>query len=381
MLELPMLQEAQRQIDVCNACRYCEGVCAVFPALEKMSFLRDGDLTYLANLCHDCRACYYVCPYAPPHEFAIHIPRLLAAVRHETYQAQSWPPWVTRWLAASVWNSLLVALVAAVAVVAAAALGAGIESLFVRHLGPGAFYQVVPWIAMVVPFSLLSLYVLGVMLAGGLRFWSSTRPRENAWSSLGSLWRATADAMTLRYLRGGGPGCNYPGERPSGARLLLHSLVFYGFLSAFAATTTAAIAQDLLGLEPPYPLLSPPVLLGIVGGASMIVGGAGLLALKAMNDSRASVPSMTTMDVAFLALLLLVNASGFGVLVVRSSPAMGTALAIHLGLTATLILTLPYGKFVHLVYRWVSLLRNAAEQMAGVDNGSATGQLEERKNG
>ena len=27
-------EEAARQMSVCNACRYCEGLCAVFPAME-----------------------------------------------------------------------------------------------------------------------------------------------------------------------------------------------------------------------------------------------------------------------------------------------------------------------------------------------------------
>ena len=61
-----LLTEANRQLTICNACRYCEGYCAVFPALERRSVLREGDLALLANLCHDCRACYQACMYTPP---------------------------------------------------------------------------------------------------------------------------------------------------------------------------------------------------------------------------------------------------------------------------------------------------------------------------
>ena len=61
-----LFQEAERQLVVCNACRYCEGYCAVFPALELRQAFARGDITYLANLCHDCRACYYACMYTPP---------------------------------------------------------------------------------------------------------------------------------------------------------------------------------------------------------------------------------------------------------------------------------------------------------------------------
>ena len=31
----PKLAEAARQVEICNACRYCEGYCAVFPAMFK----------------------------------------------------------------------------------------------------------------------------------------------------------------------------------------------------------------------------------------------------------------------------------------------------------------------------------------------------------
>ena len=54
---------------ICNACRYCEGLCAVFPAMEMRRTFADGDLNYLANLCHQCGACYSDCQYSPPHEF------------------------------------------------------------------------------------------------------------------------------------------------------------------------------------------------------------------------------------------------------------------------------------------------------------------------
>ena len=37
---------------ICNACRYCEGLCAVFPAMEMRRNFNAADLNYLANLCH-----------------------------------------------------------------------------------------------------------------------------------------------------------------------------------------------------------------------------------------------------------------------------------------------------------------------------------------
>ena len=44
------IEEARRQAQICNSCRYCEGYCAVFPAMHINRAFSDGDLTQLANL-------------------------------------------------------------------------------------------------------------------------------------------------------------------------------------------------------------------------------------------------------------------------------------------------------------------------------------------
>jgi citrate/tricarballylate utilization protein len=46
-------------------------------------------------------------------------------------------------------------------------------------------------------------------------------------------------------------------------------------------------------------------------------------------------------------------------------PAMGVLLAIHLGVVLGLFLTLPYGKFVHAVYRFAALVRYRLESRRG----------------
>ena len=81
MPDLELFGEANRQLSICNSCRYCEGYCPVFRAIETRRDFANGDVMYMANLCHDCRACFYACMYAPPHEFAINIPKILADAR------------------------------------------------------------------------------------------------------------------------------------------------------------------------------------------------------------------------------------------------------------------------------------------------------------
>ena len=83
--------EVERVMQVCNACRYCEGFCAVFPAMTQRLAFGKADINYLANLCHNCGACLHACQYAPPHEFAINVPKAMAEVRLETYQHYAQP--------------------------------------------------------------------------------------------------------------------------------------------------------------------------------------------------------------------------------------------------------------------------------------------------
>ena len=85
------VDEGVRIMTICNACRYCEGYCAVFPAMERRLDFAEADIRYLANLCHNCGECLYACQYAPPHAFGVNVPQTLARVRSETYRAYAWP--------------------------------------------------------------------------------------------------------------------------------------------------------------------------------------------------------------------------------------------------------------------------------------------------
>jgi citrate/tricarballylate utilization protein len=61
-------------------------------------------------------------------------------------------------------------------------------------------------------------------------------------------------------------------------------------------------------------------------------------------------------------MLFLTSLTGLLLLVLRDSAAMGTLLTVHLGIVAALFLTMPYGKFAHLFYRYAALIRNSVEQ-------------------
>src|SRR5690625_7846800 len=89
-------QETQRILQICNACRYCEGFCAVFPAMTQRLAFSEADVHYLANLCHNCGACLHACQYAPPHPVQVNVPQTRARVGLATQPAHAWPRRVGR---------------------------------------------------------------------------------------------------------------------------------------------------------------------------------------------------------------------------------------------------------------------------------------------
>jgi citrate/tricarballylate utilization protein len=350
------------QLEVCNACRYCEGYCAVFPALERRRRFTASDVVYLANLCHDCRACFYACMYAPPHEFGVNIPKALAEVRERTYAQYALPRIVSDLARHNLWLLIATTLIGLAFFASIAALSP--LGLFAApSRGPGAFYVVIPYLAMMLPALVLSLYAIGVLVTGALAFAGDI---GGARALIRPRWRpalaAAGEALGLRYLRGGtAGGCTYPAERTSNARLVLHMLVFYGFLCAFAATVIAAILQDVFDQLPPYPLLSAPVVLGSLGGSAIIIGATGLLYLKWRSDRAPADAATIRLDWIFLLSLDIVSLTGMLLLALRDTAAMPIVLVVHLATVLALYLSAPYGKFAHFVYRYMALVHNRIE--------------------
>jgi len=165
-----------------------------------------------------------------------------------------------------------------------------------------------------------------------------------------------------KYLDGGGPGCMNASDRPDDRRRIYHHLTAYGFLLCFAATSVATLYHYLLGREAPFPLWDLPVVLGTLGGLGLVIGPIGLLSAKWRRDPALMDESRKGMDVAFILMLLLTAASGLLLLALRATPLMGMTLALHLGFVFGFFLTMPYGKFVHGVYRGLALVRYAAER-------------------
>jgi citrate/tricarballylate utilization protein len=367
------LKEADRLMVVCNSCRYCEGLCAVFPAMEMRRVFHDGDLNYLANLCHNCGACYFDCQFSPPHEFDVDVPRALARVRAESYQSYAWPRAFAGLFAR---NGLVISVIAALSVVAflVAFVAYNDPSVLLGiHTEPGAFYLLMRHSTMVILFSAVFLYSIVAIVTGARMFWRDIGGSITTLAETSSLWQATKDAGRLRYLDGGEAGCMNRDDRPNDTRKYYHHATFYGFMLCFASTVTATLYHYLLGREAPYSWFDVPVVLGAIGGIGLIVGPLGLFAAKLRRDPALRDDVLFGMDTAFLAMLFMTGVTGLALLVLRSTPAMGLLLALHLGVVFALFLTLPYGKFVHGIYRFLALVRYAKEQRSVAGRGNGDG--------
>jgi citrate/tricarballylate utilization protein len=358
-----LVREGQRVLTVCNACRYCEQYCPMFPAMEQRLTFADVDLDYLASLCHNCGECLYACQYAPPHEFGINVPGTLAAIRLQSYQEYCWPRALS-----GMFRRHSVGAVLAIAAGFSVVMFVGAWISGVRLFGPiagGDFYAVVPHGVMVGLFGAVGLFVAIAIAIGVAGFWRDIQRDRASKTRAADLLRGLGDTLTLRHLHNTGPDCTSNEEERSPWRRCFHHATFYGFLLCFASTTVAAIYHSVLGWHAPYAYTSLPVVLGAAGGLGLVVGPIGLFALRRQRDPALTAAGYAGLDESFIVLLLMTSVTGLALLVLRDGALMGTLLVVHLGFVLALFVTLPYGKFVHGFYRAAALVKYRADARPG----------------
>ncbi|MBN8972684.1 MAG: tricarballylate utilization 4Fe-4S protein TcuB [Rhizobiales bacterium] len=357
-------QEIARVMQICNACRYCEGFCAVFPAMTRRLEFNKADTHYLANLCHNCGACLYACQYAPPHEFAVNVPQAMAKLRVRTYQDYAWPRALGRLYERA---GLTVAFALSGGLALFMILVIAMNGRLLHEPLAGNFYAIFPHNFLASLFGIVFLFAILALAIGVVRFWREVSPTKNANAAdiaaaakahIPAVAEATQDIAGLRYLGGGhGNGCNEDDDTFTLWRRRFHQFTLYGFLLCFAATSVATLYHYLLDLHAPYAFTSAPVILGTLGGIGLIIGPVGLLLLNLRRNALRADVKQNAMDRGFIMLLLLVSVTGFALLLLRDTRFMALWLAIHLGTVMALFLTLPYGKFAHGIFRSAALLK------------------------
>ena len=310
----------------------------------------DADLTQLANLCHNCRGCYYACQYTEPHEFALNLPAALAEVRTESWERFAWPDAFGR-----LFQRHGVAIASA-ATIAFAALFVLAQAL--RPSSGDGVYAVMSHAMMVTIFApafLIPLAAIGVSI---VRYWRSVggetvRPSH--------LKRAFARASRLADLSGGqGQGCNFEdGERYSDARRWTHQLVLCGFLLCFAATCAGTVMHYGLGWHAPYGPFSPPKLLGVPGGVLLALGCLGMAWLKLQADRTLGDHRVWGGEMGFILLLEATAVTGLALYAASGSGAGAILLPLHLGTVLALFVLTPYSRMAHGFFRLAALVREA----------------------
>lgn len=358
-----LLARGAHVMTVCNACRYCEQYCPVFPAMERRQTFAEADLTFLANLCHNCGECLYACQYAPPHEFGINVPRTLAEIRGLSYDKYRWPALFGRVFRQSSVSASAALVSGFTLVMFLATWALNSEALF-RSEGRGAFYEVVPHAVLVSLFGSVFLFVLLALGVATTRLYRDIHRVHGGSVGAAALFRGVGDAVTLRHLHVSGEECTAAEETRTPWRRWFHHCTYYGFALCFASTSVAALYHIIFGWHAPYPYLSLPVVLGTVGGIGLIVGPVGLALQKRRRDPALGDPQQEGLDLAFITLLLLTSITGLLLLAFRQGPLMGTLLIVHLGTVLALFVSLPYGKFVHGLFRTAALVKHAVETRA-----------------
>jgi citrate/tricarballylate utilization protein len=100
----------------------------------------------------------------------------------------------------------------------------------------------------------------------------------------------------------------------------------------------------------------------------LLIGPAGQYSLLRRRDPALKNAKQSSMDTAFIALLFFVSITGLLLLAFREYSVMSLLLGIHLATVLALFLTMPYGKFVHGLYRLAALIRYALETTGRASN-------------
>lgn len=354
---------------VCAACRQCEAYCPVFEAVARRdAAARERDAALLAHLCHGCGCCYDSCQYAPPHPFGVALPqalyrlgklsrqRLLALPLLGSFGGHDPDPHGARRRA---WYATAACALVCVLLVFGAALALnGPETLFTRQLGSGAFYAILPRGWLMSAFALAVSGIAALWGLGAVRFWREIGADPRRLRSIPSHYRAVKSFLCpVGTPSGKKSGFPCPETGFAGRRRFFRRLAGYGVLLALLAGALGFIEENFRGRFAPFPPLSGPVILAVLGSLLIVAGCVALLLLRSPRPEdrgeRGGGP--------FTALLLAVSCSGLALQIFYESHVMGTLLCIHLGLLLALFCRLPFAEGAHGFFRYLAVLRDIQE--------------------
>ncbi|KGI56492.1 tricarballylate utilization 4Fe-4S protein TcuB [Campylobacter sp. MIT 97-5078] len=346
-------EEVHKSCIICNSCRYCEGLCAVFPAMEKKREFSLKDMDYLANLCHQCSECFYDCQYAPPHEFNVSIPKQFAALRQYSYEKYAFPNFLGLAFRKN-------AVLSSAILIFSLFFGFWSASVYKGENTQGDFFAIVSYDYMVSVFGIVVLLMVLALAGSVAKFYHAIKLKN---LNIAVFIKSLKDALSLKYLGGHkNEGCTYPNEKRSSVRKIFHHFTAYGFLFCFIATCLGAFYHHFLNLAAPYDFAQLPKIFGVIGGIMLCIGTLGLFVLKCIADKNIVDDQSVGMDYVFIFMLFLVSFTGLLLMCLKQNSLLPYMLWLHLSCVLAFFIMAPYSKFVHMFYRFIALLKYNSEE-------------------
>jgi quinone-modifying oxidoreductase subunit QmoC len=351
----------------CLQCGNCSATCTIspdhdpFPRKEmawanwgmRDTLLGDPDIW----LCYQCGDCSVACPSgARPGD-------MLAAIRQEAVLHHAVPRFVSNLVNSPRYLPLLIGIPAALLGLALLARDPIEKAL---GLGAGAGERVVYSYSSFFPQWLLNsffllfsvLFVLGVVTAV-VRYWrllETVAVQKGIEVPRTGLFKNFLSVTKTIFAHERFEECE-----TAKTRFHAHLYVFYGFLALFIVTlwTITAPHNPLIrdSFVYPFSFLSPWKLLANLGGAAVVYGC--LTMIRDRLNEVDPVQKSTYLDWMFVTLVLVVVISGFvteGLHYLRLEPHRHVAYFVHLVLVFVLMVSLPYSKFAHVVYRTTAMV-------------------------
>jgi citrate/tricarballylate utilization protein len=336
--------EAIRQFNICNACRYCEGYCAVWDDIENKNFFDNSDIDHFANLCHDCRECYNVCPFTEPHEFNLNIPMVLSKVRHETYINNIKPEFMEK---PAKHQYYLWSFVIALSILSVFTLGyMNMNGYMLNRYGLSDITHIFPVLQFKIFSTILYIYVIILWALEGNNYWKSINSGKNKKKvRIHNILLALSDSFGHKYFKGGGAGCNYPEDNSGKFRLIFHPMIFFGFII------------DLIAIAFYGNLNIYIIIIYMVGSLLISIGSIALLFAKFYSNKKLASKQLLTMDYPFTIIMLLTGITGLIFPVFSGYSIFSITFMIHIALISAIFLMAPFGKFIHPVFRFLSLIK------------------------
>jgi quinone-modifying oxidoreductase subunit QmoC len=356
--ETPFVRHHRREVrglESCLQCGACTATCdlagdaGLFPR-PQVTFVRLG-LTERAAAgpevwqCYGCTDCTARCPSgAKPAE-------IMAALRQLATERNAYPRRLARvsndprffWVTYVFTAAFLAGLVA-------------VSGHFRPGAGPIDYAGMLPNDVLIPVFCGLAALVLGAAGAGVARAWSNWRglgpapapaPVRLRW-----LWHDVRAAVPEIVAQRKLSQCEEGRLRPWAHRAVV--LAFVGL-----AALSGVISLSLLaGGSYPLPMASPGKVLGNVFAVLLIAGTSYFMVWRA-DRTRHGQPT-GLFDWVFLSNLLLAGLTGVATELLRVADVRGAAYPVyflHLVVVLVLMLTLPYGKLAHVLYRVTALVR------------------------